>query len=264
MARMNVGELELAYDLTGSGRNVVWGHGLSSSRSREDAIDLIDWPALADRCRLLRYDARGHGESTLATDLPGYGWDSLARDQLALTAALGMDRYVAAGASMGCGTALHAAVAAPERIEALVLVIPPTAWETRQERVAIWGQVAAIIETDGVEGFLANMSRMPVPDPLQGRQAWFDANAASARRAGPERLATVFRGAGHADLPPRSEIARLRQPTLILAWTGDPGHPVSTAEALAELLAGADVVQSSTWDEVQTWTARIAAFLDSL
>jgi 3-oxoadipate enol-lactonase len=264
VARMKVGELELAYDLSGSGRDVVWGHGLSSSRAREDAIDLVDWPALAERCRLLRYDARGHGESTLATDLPGYSWDSLARDQLALTAALGMERYVAAGASMGCGTALHAAVAAPDRVEALVLVIPPTAWETRQERVAIWDQVATIIEADGVEAFIANMARMPVPDPLQGRQAWFDANAASARRTGPARLATVFRGAGHADLPPRAEIARLRVPTLILAWTGDPGHPVSTAEALAELVPGAELVLSSTWSEVQGWTGRIAAFLEAL
>ena len=46
MARMTVGELELAYDLTGTGRPFVWGHGLSSSRAREDAIDLVTWHSL--------------------------------------------------------------------------------------------------------------------------------------------------------------------------------------------------------------------------
>jgi len=261
VARMTVGDLELGYDLSGAGRPFVWGHGLSSSRAREDAVDLVDWPEVARAAQVLRYDARGHGESTLSTDLPGYSWATMARDQLALTAALGIDRYVAGGASMGCGTALHAAVAAPERIEGLVLVIPPTAWETRQERVAIWDQVAGIIDRDGVDGFVANMARMPVPDPLTGRQVWFDANAASARRTGPERLATVFRGAAHADLPPREAIAALRVPALILAWTGDPGHPVSTAEALAGLLPGAELHLASTWDDVRSWTGRIVEFL---
>ena len=262
MARMTVGDLELAYDLTGDGRSFVWGHGLSSSRAREDAIDLVDWPVVAGSARVLRYDARGHGDSTLSTDLPGYSWASLAGDQLALTASLGIDRYVAGGASMGCGTALHAAVLAPERIEGLVLVIPPTAWETRQERVAIWDQVAGIIEHDGIDGFVANMARMPVPDPLTGRQAWFDANAAAARRSGPERLATVVRGAAHADLPPRDAIAGLSVPALILAWTGDPGHPVSTAEALAALLPASELHLASTWDDVRSWTGRIVDFLD--
>jgi len=264
MARMTVGEIELGYDLVGEGRPFVWGHGLSSSRARENRLDLLDWDRLGAGTRLLRYDARGHGESTLVRDLPSYSWSSLAADQLALTAALGLDRYVAAGASMGCGTALHAAVVAPERIEGLVLVIPPTAWETRQERVSIWEQVAAIIDRDGVQGFVDNMARMPVPDPLQERPEWFEANAAAAQETGADRLATVFRGAAHADLPPREAIARLTMPALILAWTGDPGHPVSTAEALAGLLPDAQLVLSSTWADVRTWTDHVMAFLARL
>lgn len=264
MARMTLGELDLACDLNGEGPTLVWGHGLSSSRSREDALDLIDWSVLGEACRLLRYDARGHGESTLTSELSRYSWSCLAQDQLALTSALGIERYVAAGASMGCGTALHAAVLAPDRIEALVLVIPPTAWESRQERVAIWEQVATVIERRGVEGFVENMALMPVPDPLVGRQGWFDANAAAAHRSGAERLATVFRGAAYADLPARVDIAALTQPCLILAWTGDLGHPVSTAEALAELLPEAELVLSSSWSEVERWSGRIAAFLERL
>ena len=52
---------------------------------------------------------------------------------------------------------------------------------------------------------------------------------------------TVFRGAGLSDLPPLESLTALTQPTLILAWTGDPGHPVSTAEKLASTLPNAEL-----------------------
>lgn len=40
-------------------------------------------------------------------------------------------KLILGGASMGAGTALHAVVAYPERVAALVLVIPPTCYEIR-------------------------------------------------------------------------------------------------------------------------------------
>ncbi len=43
----------------------------------------------------------------------------------------GAQKFVAGGSSMGCATSIYAALLAPERMKALVLVIPPTAWETR-------------------------------------------------------------------------------------------------------------------------------------
>ena len=66
------------------------------------------------------------------------------------------------------------------------------------------------------------------------------------------------------DLPGASAIATLRVPTLVLAWTGDPGHPMSTAERLVELMPHAELVIASTFDELLTWTATATAFLCSL
>lgn len=264
MAQLAVRDVELDYDQTGDGPDLVWGHGLSSSRQSENEFGLLDWTRLAQACRLLRYDARGHGTSGYTDDPTRYSWVELGQDQLALTRSLAIDRYIAAGASMGCGTALHAAVAAPERIRALVLVIPPTAWETRAERVEIWDQVAGVIERKGVEGFIAGMAMMPNPDPLVGRSEWDEMAARNARRADLERLAGVFRGAGHADLPTRDQVKAIVVPTLVLAWTGDPGHPASTAEQLADLMPQAQLSLASTWDELQTWTDRTLSFLSSL
>ncbi|MDH5290997.1 MAG: hypothetical protein OEY41_13460, partial [Acidimicrobiia bacterium] len=85
-----------------------------------------------------------------------------------------------------------------------------------------------------------------------------------ARRTDPVRLAGLFRGAGHADLPARDAVATISVPVLILAWTGDPGHPQSTAEQLAELAPQAQLHLASTWDELQAWTDHTLAFLAAL
>ena len=264
MARVAVRGVELDYDLTGEGPTFVWGHGLSSSRAGEDEFGILEWTRFNGADQLLRYDARGHGQSGFSVEPSSYAWDELACDQLALLDAIGVSGYVAGGASMGCGTALHAALLAPNRVEALVLVVPPTAWETRRERVEIWGQVASLIENEGIEAFITAMQSMPNPDPLSGRDEWNALFASSARRSEPSELAAVFRGAGTADLPDRDAIRSITVPTLILAWTGDPGHPVSTAEQLHELLPNSELSLASAWDEFRSWTDRANAFIKSL
>ena len=194
----------LAYEVRGTGPAVVWGHGLTGSIAAERAFELVRWDDVAERGHtVVRYDARGHGRSGFTAEPSAYSWQALARDQLALADHLGIDRYVAAGASMGCGTALHAAVLAPERVTALVLVIPPTAWESRAARVEIWGQMAAVAEERGTAALAEAMMALPPADPLAG-----DAEHDAARRANleaiePYRLAGVLRGAGTADLPAR-------------------------------------------------------------
>ena len=45
---------------------MVWSHGLTFSIEFDVASELFCWkfPSVLPRCRLLRYDARGHGRST--------------------------------------------------------------------------------------------------------------------------------------------------------------------------------------------------------
>jgi 3-oxoadipate enol-lactonase len=244
---------------------LIWGHGLSSSRADEDVEPLVDMAVVArDGRRVVRYDARGHGESESTADLAGYGWDQLALDQLALADTLGIEPYVAGGASMGAATALHAAVRAPERIVGLLLVIPPTAWETRAEQTDMYRQMADVVEARGVEPLVAGAAMLPPPDPYLGRPEVRERRADSLRANDPERLARVFRGAATTDLPDPELVARIDVPSLILAWTGDPGHPVSTAERLHELLPRNETSLASTASELATWTDRVAGFLGAL
>lgn len=260
----DIRRVDLAWERRGSGQTMVWGHGLTSSRAAEDQWNVVDHHRLAASFDLLRYDARGHGESGLADDLATYDWPQMGLDQLALADVLGIGSYVAAGASLGTATALCAALAAPDRIEALVLVIPPTCWATRAEQAGRYELMADIVEARGSTALIAGLDAAPVPDPLiddQGRRARAEAGL---RAADDTRLATIFRGAGGADLPPAEQIATIAVPTLILAWSGDSGHPVSSAEQLHELIDGSQLQVASAADEFATWTDRIITFVSEL
>lgn len=241
---------------------MVWAHGLTQSRALEDRQGLFDWASIP--ARVLRYDARGHGESDSTPDLDGYSWEQLAADQLALTERLGIDTYVAGGASMGCATALHAAVAAPHRITGLVLVIAPTGWESRAGQADMYEQGAELVDTHGVEPLITAGAAVAPPDPFVGDPDYRSRRAEGLRTWDPHRLAHAMRGATRAQLPDRERIAEIACPTLILAWTGDPVHPVATAEELARLIPHASLHIASTADDLTGWSTVIAEFVESV
>jgi len=257
--------IELAYDLGGPvvSAPFIWGHGLTSSRSEEDHFPLVDLHRVRSDHRVVRYDAAGHGESTPLPQPERGSWAELGADMVALVDHLELDRVVVGGASMGAGTALHAALTLGRRVKGLVLVIPPTAWDERADQVAMYDQLAGIVERSGVDALLA-APPLPPPEPFALDTDWHDRRKATLRRADPVRLAANFRGAAFADLPTFDELRTLSMPTLVLAWNGDPGHPVSTAERLAEVLPQVEMRVAVSRDDFDAWTERVRQFLASL
>ncbi len=53
-------------------------------------------------------------------------------------------------------------------------------------------------------------------------------------------------------------------PTLVLAWDTDPGHPLSTAEDLVELIPQAELEVAGQLADVVSWTDRVEEFLDRI
>lgn len=254
--------LSIDHERRGSGPTFLWGHGLTSSRANEaEPPVLLDWDRLATVADVVRYDAAGHGTSEATTDLDRYRWDELARDQQALADHLDLGPSIVGGASMGAATALHRAVLFPGQVLALVLVIPPTAWATRAEQAGNYAKMADLIEAGSLDRVLAGSRQMPPPDPFVGLDGWHDRGAARLRSIEQHRLAGLFRGAAAADLPAPEAIATIAVPTLILAWTGDPGHPVETANRLLDLLPDAQLVEASTAEAVEGWTDRVVEFV---
>jgi 3-oxoadipate enol-lactonase len=252
----------LAFERHGSGPLMVWGHGLTSSRANEDGRGLwhlaVDVPAAG--FELVRWDARGHGRSGGTTEPATYGWASLAADAAELLTALGAGPAVVGGASMGAATALHLAVQRPELVRALVLVIPPTAWGTRPAQRTLYEQSAGFVRARGREAWVAATQALPPIPILAGHpELW---------GTGPDieevLLPWVLEGAAGSDLPPMEVLTTVRVPALVLAWDTDPGHPVSTAEALGAALPDATVHVATTVGEIRAFGARIRSFLVGL
>ena len=254
---VDVGGARLAVRRRVRGEPFLWAHGLMSSMAKEDEAGLFDWSRLEADREVVRYDARGHGRSGHAGGESAYGWGALAGDLFAVADACGFDRLDVGGASMGAATTLHAAVARPERIASMVLVIPPTAWASRPAQREVYEGGAALVEDAGIEGLMAARAALPPPPIFVGHPELLGSPPDVAE----DVLPTVMRGAATTDLPALETLASLDQPTLVLAWEGDPGHPVSTGTALAGALIRAELVVAPSLAEVTHWPELVAAFL---
>jgi pimeloyl-ACP methyl ester carboxylesterase len=257
--------VDLAVREAGTGIPVLWGHGLTSSMAAEDQNGVMTPQVDEERFRLVRYDARGHGGSEGTTDVGDYPYPELAKDQLALADALGLDRFVTGGASLGSGTALHVAVQAPERVLALILMIPPTGWEGRRERAGVYEASGSFVTEHGIDAFIELAEQEPVAPVFE---PFAEQIRASVRQRyepfEPEVLSALLRGVGPSDLPAKDAIAGITVPTLILAWEGDPVHPESTAEVLTELIADTETHVAPSLREVLEWPELIRGFLDRI
>ncbi len=248
-------------DPGGGGVPFVWAHGLTGSRRHEDAAGLFAFGD-APRVRLIRYDARGHGESAGVDDPAGYEWPRLAEDLLAVMDAVDVDHGVVGGASMGCATALFTALAAPRRVDRLVLAIPPTAWDTRPAQRDKYLAGAHIIEDTGLADLVEKMRTQP-PVGAFGDEGprRRDADLELMLRSDAARLPSILRGAAASDLPPLDDIATVGQPSLVLAWTGDEAHPTVTAERLAAVLPAAELHIAGDLASIATWPEVVRAFV---
>ena len=102
-------------DSGGAGPAVVFSHGFLMDHE----MFAPQVSELSDEFRCIAWDERGFG-ATPATE-PFTYWDSAA-DCLALLDHLGIDQAVLAGMSQGGFLSLRAALTAPERVKALVLI----------------------------------------------------------------------------------------------------------------------------------------------
>ena len=263
---MQIRGVELAVTVTGNGKPFIWGHGLMGSMAVEDGIGLFNWSALLDIIKLIRYDARGHGQSEASYTSEDYQWANLADDIIGVADAIDADRFIAGGVSMGCATSLYAALTASERVAALVLGTPPTAWETRAAQAEIYNQMANIVESRGLSALAGLLTQQPLlpkflSEELPELEEVFSRHIGTLN----ERvLPHVFRGAATSDLPAREKVRTLTIPALILAWAGDAGHPISTAEELCALLPNSQLHIASSIAETRAWPRLIRDFVANL
>jgi pimeloyl-ACP methyl ester carboxylesterase len=118
MPKADLGDVVINYRQVGEGPEpIVLVHGLAANMA---FWNLKLQSALARRCRVVSYDLRGHGYSSMPER--GYSPASLAGDLIALLDSLGIERAHLVGHSFGGTIALNAAAAAPDRVSSLTLV----------------------------------------------------------------------------------------------------------------------------------------------
>lgn len=246
----------------GDGVAFIWGHGLLGSVEQETATGLFGWEGTADVSRLIRYDARGHGASSRAASSDELRWPELAEDLWALADESGVDYPILGGTSMGCGTALHAAVARPDEVRSLVLALPPTGWDTRRRQQLTYriAGPAVCLAGPGLLSFAARFA--PKPELMRGELAKVsDAMTEGVGHNSRRGAALALMGAARSDLPPEREIARLDVPVLVLSWAGDPTHPRSTAEKLDGLLPRCEWYHATAEGDVLAWPEKVTEFV---
>jgi len=109
--------VRIAYADHGRGPAMLLTHGYgATSRMWQPQID-----ALADRCRLIVWDIRGHGQSDSPHDDAAYSEAASVGDMAAILDACGVERAIIGGLSLGGYLSLAFHVAHPQRVRALAL-----------------------------------------------------------------------------------------------------------------------------------------------
>jgi len=171
---------------------------------------------LAERRRTLRLDQRGHGES--GAPAGPYRREDLAADVVGLLDALGIERAVLVGHSMGGIISMTTAVAYPERVAGMVLL--GTASRCNERTAQWYERIAQAGETDGCPG----LARAIYGDKSK-RRVTGDAKAIAAVT---RTLASLYTD------PLTPKLESLDCPVLLLVGEKDPMGPKAS-----EIIAGA-------------------------
>lgn len=221
MSDVTVNGVRLHVEVTGEGPAVLLLHGFTGS-AETWAPHRAAWEGFT----AVAVDLLGHGRSDCPADPARYRVERCVEDLLAVLDRLGFGRAAVLGYSMGGRVALRLALRAPERVWALVLESASPGIEDPEERAARVRSddaLAADIERDGIEAFVARWEALP----LWASQARLPAEVRERLRAqrlrnSPVGLANSLRGMGAGqEEPVLDRLDRLTLPVLLLAGALD-------------------------------------------
>jgi 3-oxoadipate enol-lactonase len=249
----------LQYEITGppDAPVMVFSNSLGATLSMWDS----QAPVFQKQFRVLRYDTRGHGQSTVT---PGpYTIEQLGRDVLALLDELELDRANFCGLSMGGQAGMWLALNAAARLDTLILcntaakIGTPELWNTRIETVRKGGMKS--ISTAVMERWFSSDFRRNSPDLVAAIKQLFE-------RTSPEGYAANC--AAIRDFDARETIAAIPIPTLVISGAHDAATTPADGRFLADQIGGARYVELnaahlSNIEAPDRFNAELNAFLQS-
>jgi len=259
MPIVKAGAARIHYALEGqSGSPVlVFSNSLGANYSMWDP----QVPEARKKLRVLRYDSRGHGQSSVT---PGpYSIEQLGGDVLALLDALRLDHVHFCGLSMGGMIGMWLGINSPERLKRLVLcntgarIGTPETWNARIEAVRKNGMkpVASTV----VERWFSPAFRQKAPATISNTQKMLE-------ETNPDGYVACC--AAVRDFDCRDQLSRVSIPALVIAGAHDPATPPADGRFLADQIPGARYIELnaahlSNIEEQDRFNNEISAFLHS-
>ena len=240
---------------------VMLSHGLATDMSMWDELA----EALSDRYRVLRYDARGHGES--AAPAGDYTLDMLVADAAGILDALGVERCHVAGLSMGGMIAIGMLINHPKRMKSAV--IADSRHTTTPEFTEAWLQRADAVRKQGIEAIVeSTVSR------------WSSAGLAERNPAAIARMDSMIRKTsanGHcgcaaalARLDYGSRLNEINAPALVICGSEDHGAPPANSRQMQAMIKDArflEIKQAGHISNIEQpiiFNAAVRNFLDDV
>jgi len=256
MPFVELGDLQTYYELADEGRAVlVLSNSLGTNLSMWDP----QMPQLKQRFRVLRYDTRGHGRSSVT---PGdYTIEQLGRDVVALLDVLELKRVHFCGLSMGGMIGMWLGVHAAERIDRLILCNTAARIGTKES----WNSRIATVRTQGMNAVAAAvMERWFTPEFRAMRPQRIAQAQQMLENSSPEGYAANC--AAIRDMDQREDVARITAATLIVCGAKDPVTPPADAQFLISRIRGAEIVELdaahlSNVEQAEAFTDATSTFL---
>lgn len=252
------GDLRTRYELSnGQAPVLVLSNSLGT--------DLSMWePQMADltgRFRVLRYDTRGHGQSSVTAG--DYTIEQLGHDVLDLLDTLKLDRVHFCGLSMGGAIGIWLGVNAPQRLHRLVLCNTAARIGTRE----MWDARIATVRKEGMKPVAAAVIqrwftpefRASFPEPVAKAQAMIETSPP----AGYAACCAAIR-----DMDQQDTVGQIKVPALIIYGRKDPVTPSADADFLNDRIAGSvkvglDAAHLSNVEQAVAFTDAVSSFLSS-
>ncbi|HEY5640239.1 MAG TPA: 2-succinyl-6-hydroxy-2,4-cyclohexadiene-1-carboxylate synthase [Dehalococcoidia bacterium] len=243
--RIAVNGIDLNVAVSGEGPALLLLHGFTGSSATWEPF-LTSWRGFT----AIAVDLPGHGASDSPADPARYSMEHCVKDIVALMDRLGVERAAALGYSMGGRVALHLALAAPERLRALVLESASPGIEDPAERAARRESdeaLAADIDKDGVEAFVshwealslfASQARLPAALRNDLRRQRLSSNpvglANSLRGMGAGEQESLWRRLGEISVPALVVAGELDEKYSALTHRMAAAMPDARAEVVAQ------------------------------
>ena len=261
-------DLTLHCTVRGNGPPLIMLHGFTGSGETWESI----FGRLAQAHEIITIDLPGHGRSSAPGDPARYSLDRFAGDLARVLDVLSYERVAVLGYSLGGRAALQFALSYGERVAALILESTSPGISDKAERanrIAADGELAAMIEREGVAAFVERWERLPLWDSQRGAPDSSRKRLRQQRLANrPGGLANSLRGAGAgAWIPVTDRLASVAAPTLVVAGALDEKY-VALAKLLAASIPDAGLLivpgagHAVHFERPDALDSEVSAFLD--